>query len=109
MVEKAVADPVSILDGIIRASERPTRSTGPSVVYYLLVGDMVKIGVTRRLDERLRNYPPSAVLLATEPGDEHMETRRLRQFAALRAAGREWFHAGPELRTHIEALQAAAA
>jgi hypothetical protein len=77
---------------------------GGRTVYYLLVGDLVKIGRTADLTKRIRDYPPHTVLLGTERGGPELEKLRHVQFAHLRAAGREWFTPGPELRAHIESL-----
>ena len=79
----------------------------PEVVYYLRIGDHVKIGWTRSLGRRLTTYPPSAELLAVEPGGHGLETTRHEQFASLRAARDEWFTLGPALAEHIRTLQAA--
>lgn len=79
-----------------------------SVVYYAKVGDLIKIGCTASLKERLGNLPPDAAVLATEPGDRETERRRLAEFEDLRAWRREWFHPGPALLAHIEALASAA-
>jgi len=74
----------------------------PSVVYYLRFGDRVKIGTTRNLRLRLASLPHDD-LLATEPGDYHVEHQRHVQFRAARIKG-EWFHAEPALLAHIATL-----
>lgn len=74
------------------------------VVYYLLVGGLLKIGWTGSLNERMRGYPPDAQLLATEPGSKETERERHQQFRKYLSARREWFTPGPELRAYIEAL-----
>jgi hypothetical protein len=76
----------------------------PGVVYYIRVGELIKIGYTRDLDQRLRAYPPDAELLATEIGNELIEQAGHAQFGDLLAARAEWFHPGPALLAHIEAL-----
>jgi hypothetical protein len=96
----------------------PTR---PGTVYYLLrVADgAVKIGhsragVARRLRQLVRTFGALEVL-ATEPGTQADETARHEQFASLRmpdqggAGGTEFFHTGPALVRHIEALRDAVA
>lgn len=75
-----------------------------SVVYYLQVGDLVKIGHTSNLQRRMMGYPPGSVLLATEPGGHATELARHAGFADLLAGRREWFHPGPLLMEHITAL-----
>lgn len=83
-----------------RAKFRPE----PERVYYVQVGDLIKIGTTTQLARRLANYPPGAKLLATEPGGYVVEGRRHRQFRHLLAERNEWFRPGPELLDHIGAL-----
>jgi hypothetical protein len=75
-----------------------------SVVYYARIGKHIKIGHTRNLTERINWYPPSAVVLALEPGGQDVERARHAQFADLLDAREEWFHPGPELLRHIEEL-----
>jgi len=86
------------------ALQEVARASCPGVVYYLRVGDLIKIGHTRRIDQRLKAYPPDAVLLATEPGTEELETQRHDQFAEFLGARCEWFRPGLALLAHIEAL-----
>jgi len=74
-------------------------------VYYLRVGKLVKIGTSITLDDRLRSYPPDAVLLATEPGSYDVEKQRHRQFRDDLAARAEWFHPSPALIEHINTLR----
>lgn len=84
-------------------AERKAR-TKPGIVYYLMVDGLVKIGYTDDLARRLADYPPTAQLLATEPGDTATEAARHAQFAGLLTARREWFTPGPALRDHTEGL-----
>lgn len=77
-----------------------------SVVYYMRIGNRVKIGTSTNLRDRLEAINPEE-LLALEAGDARLERRRHRQFAALRTHG-EWFRLEGALRDHIEALRAAA-
>ncbi|MFL1444041.1 GIY-YIG nuclease family protein [Nocardiopsis protaetiae] len=88
-----------------RQKERETRTPR---VYYLQVGETVKIGTTFDLRQRLNSYPPNRKLLAVEPGGKAVEGRRLQQFAHLRAFGNEWFHAGGDLLQHINTLRSGA-
>lgn len=73
-------------------------------VYYLQVGDLIKIGYSGDLKARLNQYPPGRRLLATEPGDAGVEARRHHQFKHLLAARKEWFNPGPDLLAHIRDL-----
>lgn len=78
-----------------------------SVVYYLRVGALVKIGTTTNLPNRLRGYPPDSVILAVEPGGVSVEKRRHAQFADNLTHGNEWFTPSAELVKHIKKVRAA--
>jgi len=86
------------------------RTFGPrvSVVYYLRVGQLVKIGTTWRIKDRMRRYPPDSELLAAEPGGRDLERSRCEQFAHLLHSGMEWFHPGDDLLAFIDTLGCAA-
>lgn len=77
-------------------------------VYYVRMGDRIKIGTSISVHKRMRSYPPNAELLATEPGGYDVEARRLAQFAPHLADRKEWFHPAPELMAHIDSLRTAA-
>jgi hypothetical protein len=105
------ADPLLIATAITRSedarvaqTEQRRRQTKP-VVYYIQVGDLIKIGYTIDLRLRVRAYPPSRKVLATEPGTPALEATRHGQFKDCRAHGREWFHHDPALLTHINRLR----
>lgn len=89
-----------------QAKEEQRHSGGKPVVYYVQVGEFIKIGFTRGLARRMQVYPPNKRLLATEPGDYGLESRRHSQFAGLLAHGREWFRPDAKLIAHINALRA---
>ena len=80
-----------------------------SVVYYLRVGALVKIGTTENLPARLRGYPPDTVVLAVEPGGEVVEKRRHAQFRDDLSHGNEWFRPSLALMQHIADVRAARA
>lgn len=73
-------------------------------VYYLRVGDQIKIGFSGDVRRRLRSYPPGSELLALEPGDKKLERRRHNEFAEWLVAGREWFEPSAELLQHTQDL-----
>lgn len=73
-------------------------------VYYLRVGDQVKIGFSSNVHQRLRSYPPGSELLAMEPGDKKLERRRHNEFGEWLVAGREWFQPSEELLQHTQDL-----
>lgn len=89
--------------------ERLRRGPDVYVVYYLEVGDAIKIGYTSNLSNRLRDYPPNSKLLAYEPGGPSLEGQRHREFAADLTAGREWFRPSDRLLAHIASINAARA
>jgi hypothetical protein len=78
-----------------------------SQVYYVRIGDHVKIGFTVNLRQRLvaLRVSPSA-LMATEPGGRQMERERHLQFAAERVGRREDFNPSRRLLAHIETIKA---
>jgi hypothetical protein len=73
-------------------------------VYYLRVGDQIKIGFSSNVQRRLRAYPPGSELLAVEPGDKKLERKRHNEFFEWLAAGREWFEPSEELLQHTRDL-----
>lgn len=75
-------------------------------VYYLQVGELVKIGYTANLSRRLKQYPPDAALLAVEPGTIKVERHRHDLLAASRAAAREWYRMTPEVEAQIATVVA---
>lgn len=106
-------DPISriafALDELDQARARRFRTesavdAGESVVYYLLIDGLVKIGSAANLNKRLAAYPPTAEVLATEPGGRDLEMSRHAEFSEYLSARREWFTPGPRLRVHIESL-----
>lgn len=78
-----------------------------AIVYYVQIGEHIKIGHTINLQHRLHSYPPYRRLLATELGGQTVEHRRHREYKHLLAAGREWFTPAPDLLAHINDLRRA--
>lgn len=76
------------------------------IVYYILRGELIKIGTTTRPIKRFATLMPDAVL-ATEPGDVELEKIRHGQFEDMRnpKVGNEYFHPEPPLLAHIRALR----
>lgn len=98
----------TFLDEETGVRDWPVREPGPvGVVYYVRVGDQVKIGTTTMaLDVRFQMLPPDRHLLATEPGGRDVERIRHLQFKHLRVVhNREWFRAGPDLWDHVRDLR----
>lgn len=103
-------DPITSVDAIgdlLEQRDRLNVQPPPSdpVVYYVRIGELIKIGTTGNLRSRMASYPPTRELLATEPGGVDVEAQRLRRFVQYRELGREWFRPGPDLLTHIVSLQ----
>lgn len=73
-------------------------------VYYVRIGELIKIGTSRNLEARVSSYPPGSELLAVERGGGDIERQRHHQFRHLLAERKEWFHPGPDLLDHIAAL-----
>ncbi len=79
----------------------------PERVYYVQVGDGVKIGTTIDMKKRMvaiRNASPSAKLLATEPGGRSLEHLRHAEFTASRIGNSEVFRPTPQLMAHIDRI-----
>lgn len=83
-------------------------SFGPRCVYFIQVGDFIKIGWTGCVDQRLSQIqcstPHDTILLHTIPGDDQLEEILHAQFHHLRHKG-EWFRAKPELLDYIQSLK----
>lgn len=92
---------------VLAAHERTLSREETDVIYYIQVGDLIKLGTTNNLSRRMRAYPPNAVVLATETGSYLRETERVEQFAEYLAGRREWFHQGSRLMAHIDGLREA--
>jgi hypothetical protein len=73
------------------AEKAALRQDREGFVYYLRVGERIKIGYSVDVKRRMRAYPPGSQLLAVEPGDRDQERQRHQQFAGSRTDGREWF------------------
>jgi hypothetical protein len=78
------------------------------VVYYLAsqFGGVVKIGTTVNVTSRvarLERAQPALKgrIMATEPGDRHLEAERHQQFRHAHQVG-EWYWLTPDLVEHIE-------
>ncbi|MGP3708508.1 hypothetical protein [Gordonia paraffinivorans] len=72
------------------------------VVYYILQGDLIKIGFSRSLRHRMNQLRPLDIL-GIELGSMDLERKRHRQFQGARSHG-EYFIQTPELMDHINSL-----
>lgn len=73
----------------------------PGWVYYIRVGDTIKIGYAKDVSKRMRAYPPNAELLAAHPGTLRLEKQVQHKFAEYLDRGREWFTPAPAIMEHI--------
>lgn len=76
----------------------------PGWVYYIRMGDVIKIGYAKDVARRMRAYPPSAMLLAAHPGTPAVERDMHKRFSADLDRGREWFRESEALVAHIESV-----
>lgn len=86
------------------AEKAALRQDREGFVYYLKVGDRLKIGYSVDVKRRMRAYPPGSQLLAVEPGDRDLERQRHHQFAGSLMDGREWFRPTPDLIELVQEL-----
>lgn len=109
--DDVAADSNASLDVFVHLASRTNEQRGrnfdpaKAVVYYVQIGEHIKIGCTVNLKSRMAAYPPTRRLLATEPGYEAEEAQRHTEFAEYRDMGREWFRPGPDLVAHINKLR----
>lgn len=79
----------------------PRTGREPGYVYYIRMGDAIKIGYSVDVAQRMRAYPPTAELLAAHPGTQEVERSIHLKFRADLTRGREWFNESTELLEHI--------
>lgn len=90
-----------------RAQKYMMAAHAQSVVYYIRLGNHIKIGYSTNMKARLiglRADPED--VLATEPGGLELEKQRHEEFKAERVGRRENFNPSPRLLAHIEAVLA---
>lgn len=92
------------IDKQIEAEKAALRQDRDGFVYYIRIGERIKVGYSVDVRRRMRAYPPESALLAIEPGDRDLETERHRQFSASRTHGREWYTLTPDLQEHIDSV-----
>ena len=80
---------------------KPKPDRDPGIVYYLRVGDLIKIGHTRQINSRLAVYPPKSELIAIRDGGRAFERAEHRRYAEHLEYGREWFTYSDALREDI--------
>lgn len=92
------------------AAPRPTRRTDQPVaktgwIYYLRIGDHIKIGYASSLENRLRQYPPNAEYLLAHRGTKVDEKVAHDLLTVYRAAGKEWYSDCDEVADYIEQMR----
>ena len=94
-----------------RAEARAKRTKGrrkPTAmgeIYFVRIDDLIKVGWTTKLADRIRAYGPNATLLANYPGTRADEAALHRQLTPARFRGREWYSDTDVIRAFIaEAL-----
>jgi hypothetical protein len=92
---------------IIKVREHQERIAKASIVYYMQMRDLIKIGTTTSPVEVRRAQLMADKVLATEPGSHELEKQRHRQFEEYRYTG-ERFFPGEPLLAHIDSLRASA-
>lgn len=100
------ASPAENRQALLRDVQDAARSReGRGLIYFIRIGDLVKIGKTLDLKKRVTGFSyPGIEVLATEPGYTERETLLHRRFKRYRHSG-EWFRYGSELRQYVEGLQ----
>lgn len=71
-------------------------------IYFIRIGDLIKVGWTRDMWSRLKSYGASAELLVCYPGTRDDETNLHRQLTPARVRGREWYEDGPIINGFLE-------
>lgn len=86
----------------VAASQVP--ESKPGWIYYIQVGERIKVGYTANLRRRFGQYPPGSVLLAAHPGRKADETVLHSMLTLSRSEGREWYALTDEMAGHIRGV-----
>lgn len=101
-VEVAARAVKKVEEGFLLDDDEPA----PGWIYYLRLDGVIKIGFTKNPHRRIKQYPPTAELLATEPGTKKVERSRHQRFGKHLIVGREWFADCDEINEWIDTLVA---
>jgi hypothetical protein len=85
-------------------AKKDLRAGAVGEIYYLRLGEHIKIGYAGKMWQRMAAYPPTAVLLAHHPGTRQDEAALHRRFAGFRQAGREWYEPNATILAHIDSV-----
>lgn len=77
-------------------------SESAGVVYFVRIGDLIKVGFSSDVHRRMDAYPPDAELLAYHSGSFADEQRLHKLLTVHRAKRREWYHPTPEVMKAVE-------
>lgn len=93
-------------DARARRTAEHRKPTSLGEIYFVRIDDLVKVGWTSKLADRVRSYGPKAELLANYPGTRADEAALHRQLTPARFRGREWYSDTDVIRAFIhEALE----
>lgn len=74
-------------------------------VYYLRIGDHIKIGYAKDIVRRMVAYPPNTEFLAAVPGTRRDERNLHTRLKEHRAMGREWYVLRADVLAEVEKAQ----
>lgn len=81
-----------------------TDPTTPGAVYFIRIGELLKIGWTTNINNRMHRLVPDAVL-HVQPGTRQDEHQYHQQFKDHLAKGKEWFHMNNTTMQMVEELR----
>lgn len=64
-------------------------------IYFVRLNGLIKVGWSRSVNGRIRDYGPDVEVLAVYPATRRDETNLHQQLTPARARGREWYEDGP--------------
>ena len=88
-----------------RAKAKPVDLNAAGWVYYLRIGDHIKIGHASDLTRRMAAYPPNTEFLAAVPGTRRDERNLHLRLAEHKAMGREWYMLRADVLAAVETAQ----
>lgn len=85
-----------------QAAQRAFMAREDGDIYFIRLGELVKVGWTRDLWSRVKSYGASAELLVSYAGTRQDETNLHRQLTPARAKGREWYEDGAIIAKFVD-------
>lgn len=70
-------------------------------IYFVRINDLIKVGWSRDVYDRVKSYGASAELLCCYPATRDDETHLHRQLRPALAKGREWYHDGQVIQMFL--------